>query len=71
MIGLVINNAAYNGICPLCGARTEPDSVCAVEIETAADVCDACVHDYDPALFVLLSEARRLGIHGQMFEVVE
>ena len=49
------NNSAVNGVCPICGGRTDPGipyAICLVE--DYSDVCNECAKSIDPGLFWML-----------------
>lgn len=55
LIAIKYNNAAVNGVCPICGGRTDPRIPLALFLcNSYTDVCDQCGKEEAPELVELL-----------------
>ena len=55
-LAIKYNNAGVNGVCPICGSRTEPKIPLAVFVQDSwTAVCDECGETFAPELNALLN----------------
>jgi hypothetical protein len=64
------NNCSANGVCPICGRRTDPQIPLAIFLKDSyQEICDECVEQYAPEMRDAL--AARAGVRVEIIPKIE